>query len=139
MAVLKLSTCSEQAAQPYYILLLAVLTAPPCALLHLAVQEANVWCLVCRSIAENAGRSDWRDVLQGKHNKDNRSGATVYGTTKLFNIMLAKEYSRRLQVTICKVSAANMRSAVRFPQPYTTKLYTFQAASDCLLRHAINC
>jgi len=38
-------------------------------------------------------------VLQGKHGKDDRSGLGIYGTTKLFNIMLAKEYSRRLQVT----------------------------------------
>lgn len=98
-------------------MLLAVTIAPACSSLHFAVQDANVCCLICRSIAENAGRSDWRDVLQGKHDKDNRSGATVYGTTKLFNIMLAKEYSRRLQVTNCQVSIANMHSAVQFLQP----------------------
>ena len=98
-------------------MLLAVTVAPACSSLHFAVQDANVCGLVCRSIAENAGRSDWRDVLQGKHDKDNRSGATVYGTTKLFNIMLAKEYSRRLQVTICKVWVAYMGCAVRLLQP----------------------
>ena len=54
---------------------------------------------VCRSVLEITGRSDWKDVLQGKHGKDDRSGLGIYGTTKLFNIMLAKEYSRRLQVT----------------------------------------
>ncbi len=54
---------------------------------------------VCRSVLEMTGRSDWKDVLQGKHGKDDRSGLGIYGTTKLFNIMLAKEYSRRLQVT----------------------------------------
>ena len=52
----------------------------------------------CSSIAEAVGRSDWKDLLQGKDNKDNRSGMGIYGTTKLFNIMLAKEYARRLQV-----------------------------------------
>lgn len=36
--------------------------------------------------------------MTGKGNKDNRSGLTIYGTTKLFNIMLAKEFSRRLKV-----------------------------------------
>ena len=49
-------------------------------------------------MAETAGRPDWRDVLQGRDNKDNRSGATIYGTTKLFNIMFGKELNRRLQV-----------------------------------------
>ena len=51
-----------------------------------------------RSVLEQLGRSDWKDVLQGKHDKDDRSGLGIYGTTKLFNIMLAKEYARRLQV-----------------------------------------
>ena len=61
-------------------------------------QNCLTLLLECRSIAENAGRPDWRDVLQGKDNKDNRSGMTTYGTTKLFNIMIAKELYRRLKV-----------------------------------------
>ncbi len=63
---------------------------------------------VCSSIAENAGRSDWKDVLQGKDDKDSRSGMTIYGTTKLFNIMLAKEYSRRLQARQQVTSLCNV-------------------------------
>jgi len=48
------------------------------------------------SIAENFGRSDWKDLLTDKANTD-RSGIGIYGTTKMFNIMLAQEYNRRLQ------------------------------------------
>lgn len=66
-------------------------------LLHNLEQNAPSRIVNLGSIAETAGRSDWRDVLQGKDDKDKRSGATIYGTSKLFNIMLAKEYSRRLQ------------------------------------------
>ena len=55
---------------------------------------------VCRSVLEQTGRSDWKDLLTGKDGKDDRSGLGIYGTTKLFNIMLAKEYSRRLQARI---------------------------------------
>jgi len=47
------------------------------------------------SITETVGRSDWLDLIRGS--KDTRSGIGIYGTTKLMNIMLAKEYSRRLK------------------------------------------
>ena len=43
-----------------------------------------------RSVAESFGRSDWLDLLRGEGHKDERSGLGIYGTTKLFNIMLAK-------------------------------------------------
>jgi NAD(P)-dependent dehydrogenase (short-subunit alcohol dehydrogenase family) len=49
------------------------------------------------SIAETGGRPDWLDVLRGTDNKDNRSGVTIYGTTKMFNVMTAKEFGRRLR------------------------------------------
>lgn len=62
--------------------------------------------VVCRSPTEVAGRSDWKDILQGKDGKDQRSGVGIYSTTKLFNIMLAKEYSRRLQVGACMAHCA---------------------------------
>ncbi|KAA6424661.1 MAG: hypothetical protein FRX49_05328 [Trebouxia sp. A1-2] len=66
-------------------------------LLHNLEQNAPARIVNLGSVLETTGRSDWRDVLQGKHGKDDRSGLGIYGTTKLFNIMLAKEYSRRLQ------------------------------------------
>lgn len=66
-------------------------------LLHNLEQNAPARIVNLGSVLEMTGRSDWRDVLQGKHGKDDRSGLGIYGTTKLFNIMLAKEYSRRLQ------------------------------------------
>lgn len=49
------------------------------------------------SVTETVGRSDWLDLLHGRDHKDERSGIGIYGTTKLFNIMLAKEFSRRLK------------------------------------------
>lgn len=64
--------------------------------------------LACRSIAENLGRSDWKDLLTGKGSKDNRSGLTIYGTTKLFNIMLAREFARRLEVRHKHVALATI-------------------------------
>jgi NAD(P)-dependent dehydrogenase (short-subunit alcohol dehydrogenase family) len=48
------------------------------------------------SVAESFGRSDWLELLHGENHKDERSGLGIYGTTKLFNIMLAKEFARRL-------------------------------------------
>ena len=72
-------------------------------------QHPCQYVLVCRSIAETVGRPDWRDLLTGKGNKDKRSGLGIYGTTKLFNIMLAKEYSRRLQA-YCQHAARTIHS-----------------------------
>ncbi|KAL3155087.1 hypothetical protein ABBQ38_011150 [Trebouxia sp. C0009 RCD-2024] len=66
-------------------------------LLHNLEQNAPSRIVNHGSIAENLGRSDWKDLLTGKGNKDNRSGLTIYGTTKLFNIMLAREFARRLE------------------------------------------
>lgn len=53
------------------------------------------YCL-CRSMAESYAPPDWKGALRG--NTAERSGMQNYGAAKLFNIMLAKEYSRRLKV-----------------------------------------
>ena len=52
--------------------------------------------IVCRSMAESYAPSDWKSALTGRQFE--RSGMQAYGAAKLFNIMLAKEYSKRLKV-----------------------------------------
>lgn len=52
--------------------------------------------MLCRSMAESYAPSDWKKALTGKQFE--RSGMQAYGASKLFNIMLAKEYSKRLKV-----------------------------------------
>ena len=47
-------------------------------------------------MAESYAPSDWKSALTGRQFE--RSGMQAYGAAKLFNIMLAKEYSKRLQV-----------------------------------------
>lgn len=47
------------------------------------------------SMAESYAPSDWKKALTGKQFE--RSGMQAYGAAKLFNIMLAKEYSKRLK------------------------------------------
>ena len=81
-----------------------ILQQPSCAQQLMLTQPYSVYintidqyALACRSLAESVGRPDWRDLLTGKGSKDKRSGLGIYGTTKMFNIMLAREYSRRLQ------------------------------------------
>ena len=54
------------------------------------------WCHGCRSMAESYAPPDWKGALRG--GTAERSGMQNYGAAKLFNIMLAKEYSRRLKV-----------------------------------------
>lgn len=49
-------------------------------------------------MAESYAPPDWKKALTGKQFE--RSGMQSYGAAKLFNIMLAKEYSKRLKV--CK-------------------------------------
>ena len=49
-------------------------------------------------MAESYAPADWKKALTGKQFE--RSGMQAYGAAKLFNIMLAKEYSKRLKV--CK-------------------------------------
>lgn len=52
--------------------------------------------VLCRSMAESYAPSDWKGALTGRQFE--RSGMQAYGAAKLFNIMLAKEYSKRLKV-----------------------------------------
>jgi len=52
--------------------------------------------MLCRSMAESYAPSEWKKALTGKQFE--RSGMQAYGASKLFNIMLAKEYSKRLKV-----------------------------------------
>lgn len=47
-------------------------------------------------MAESYAPADWKSALTGRQFE--RSGMQAYGTAKLFNIMLAKEYSKRLKV-----------------------------------------
>ena len=47
-------------------------------------------------MAESYAPSDWKSALTGRQFE--RSGMQAYGAAKLFNIMLAKEYSKRLKV-----------------------------------------
>ena len=47
-------------------------------------------------MAESYAPPDWKQALTGKQFE--RSGMQAYGAAKLFNIMLAKEYSKRLKV-----------------------------------------
>ena len=48
-------------------------------------------------MAESYAPPDWKKALTGRQFE--RSGMQAYGAAKLFNIMLAKEYSKRLKVT----------------------------------------
>eukprot|EP00891_Asterochloris_glomerata_P003412 jgi/Astpho2/3412/fgenesh1_pg.00054_%23_66_t len=48
------------------------------------------------SITESFGRSDWREVLRNDGGQQVRSGLGLYSCTKMFNIMLAREFARRL-------------------------------------------
>ena len=82
---------------------------------HAHVSALNQYVLACRSVAETVGRPDWKDLLTGKGNKDNRSGLGIYGTTKLFNIMLAREYARRLQAR-CQHAACAILSCCGMPK-----------------------
>lgn len=52
--------------------------------------------MLCRSMAESYAPPDWKSALTGRQFE--RSGMQAYGAAKLFNIMLAKEYSKRLKV-----------------------------------------
>lgn len=52
-------------------------------------------CRPCRSMAESYAPPDWKKALTGRQFE--RSGMQAYGAAKLFNIMLAKEYSKRLK------------------------------------------
>ena len=65
---------------------------------QLLLTEASPWLTytVCRSMAESYAPSDWKKALSGRQFE--RSGMQAYGAAKLFNIMLAKEYSKRLKV-----------------------------------------
>ncbi len=47
-------------------------------------------------MAESYAPADWKSALTGRQFE--RSGMQAYGAAKLFNIMLAKEYSKRLKV-----------------------------------------
>ncbi|KAL0042386.1 hypothetical protein WJX77_010878 [Trebouxia sp. C0004] len=47
------------------------------------------------SMAESYAPADWKSALTGRQFE--RSGMQAYGAAKLFNIMLAKEYSKRLK------------------------------------------
>lgn len=47
-------------------------------------------------MAESYAPPDWKGALTGRQFE--RSGMQAYGAAKLFNIMLAKEYSKRLKV-----------------------------------------
>ena len=61
------------------------------------VQEmAHISCTLRRSMAESYAPADWKKALTGRQFE--RSGMQAYGAAKLFNIMLAKEYSKRLKV-----------------------------------------
>ena len=55
-------------------------------------------------MAESYAPPDWKGALTGKQFE--RSGMQAYGAAKLFNIMLAKEYSRRLKVNLQHCPAA---------------------------------
>lgn len=59
-------------------------------------------------MAESYAPSDWKKALTGKQFE--RSGMQAYGAAKLFNIMLAKEYSKRLKVCQkpCATPSANV-------------------------------
>ena len=57
---------------------------------------ANTATVLRRSMAESYAPSDWKSALTGRQFE--RSGMQAYGAAKLFNIMLAKEYSKRLKV-----------------------------------------
>ena len=48
-------------------------------------------------MAESYAPPDWKGALTGRQFE--RSGMQAYGAAKLFNIMLAKEYSKRLKVS----------------------------------------
>ena len=53
---------------------------------------------IFRSMAESYAPPDWKKALTGRQFE--RSGMQAYGAAKLFNIMLAKEYSKRLKVNV---------------------------------------
>ena len=61
--------------------------------------------MACRSMAESYAPSDWKSALTGRQFE--RSGMQAYGAAKLFNIMLAKEYSKRLKVYCHSSTAAH--------------------------------
>jgi len=59
-------------------------------------QDMTRMCAMCSSMAESYAPADWKKALTGRQFE--RSGMQAYGAAKLFNIMLAKEYSKRLKV-----------------------------------------
>jgi hypothetical protein len=56
-------------------------------------------------MAESYAPADWKSALTGRQFE--RSGMQAYGAAKLFNIMLAKEYSKRLKVYCHSSTAAH--------------------------------
>lgn len=70
---------------------------------------------IFRSMAESYAPPDWKKALTGRQFE--RSGMQAYGAAKLFNIMLAKEYSKRLKVSACAVRC--------LPQPHLLRCVAF--------------
>jgi hypothetical protein len=84
------------------------------------------WHSACRSIAETFGRSDWLELLHGKG--DERSGVTIYGTTKLFNIMLAKVCTHTMRTWYRMFAAA--RRVKRCMEVVLCQLHVRCASAD---------